>query len=141
MKKILKHMILAAAVAATVLGCGKKGSVPLGPAEVVEEFVRAVASGRTDDAMKLCDKNAMVEYIEAYEAALAKKSSTDSAAASIATGILSEIEFTVTEVSRTKGVRTVFYTIKDAYGDAKDKVATVTDVEGEWKVKEINDRN
>ena len=99
-----------------------------------------MASGRTDDAMKLCDKNAMVEYIEAYEAALAKKASTDSAAASIATGILSEIEFTVTEVSRTKGVRTVFYTIKDAYGDAKDKVATVTDVEGEWKVKEINDR-
>ena len=32
-------------------------------------FARAVASGRTDDAMKLCDKNAMVEYIEAYEAA------------------------------------------------------------------------
>lgn len=134
-------MILAAAVATTVLGCGRKSSIPLGPAEVVEEFVKAVASGRTDDALKLCDKDAMTEYIEAYEAVLAKKVSTDSTAASIATGILSEIEFRVTEVSKAKGVRTVFYTIKDSYGDAKNKVATVTDVEGEWKVKEINDRN
>lgn len=139
MMNILKYIILAAALMAA--GCGRKGSVPLGPSEVVEEFVKAVASGRTDDAKRLCDSTWMTGYIQAYQAVLSQKAAADSAAASIAVGILSEIEVTVTEVSKAKGSRTVFYTLTDAYGNSKDKTATVTEVEGEWKVQEIKDRN
>lgn len=140
MMRSFKYIILIAIVALTA-GCGRKGSVPLEPSEVVEEFVKAVASGRTDDALKLCDNTRMAGYIETYMEALSRKAETDSTAASIATGLLSEIEITVTEVSKAKGSRTVFYTMKDVYGDCKNKVAIVIEEEGEWKVQEIKDRN
>lgn len=140
MKTYLKYIILACIVALAD-GCGKKGDSPLGPAEVVDAFTKAVASGRIDQAMDLCDSIQMAGYIEEYRTALSKKAASDSTATSIATGILSELEVTVTEVSKAKDSRTVFYTIKDVYGDSKDKIATVINVEGEWKVKEIKDRN
>ena len=71
MMRSFKYIILIAIVAMAA-GCGRKGSVPLEPSEVVEEFVKAVASGRTDDALKLCDNTRMAGYIETYMEALKK---------------------------------------------------------------------
>ena len=121
-------------------GCNGSGS-KLGPAEVVEAFTQAVAAGRFEEAEGFCGKGTANDYIDAYEKALSSEFKADSTAASIAAGIMSEIKVTVTRISKGKGYRTVFYTIEDAYGDRKDKVATVMNEEGEWKVREIKDRN
>lgn len=141
MRKTIIYYILGAVALAIMAGCGGKGSESLGPAEVTEAFMKAVAAGKLDQAAKLCDGEMMTAYIGDYEKVLSKKAAADSTAASIATGILSEIEVTVTEVTKAKDVRTVFYTITDAYGNSKEKIATIKDVEGEWKVSEIRDRN
>lgn len=143
MKKIFGYCILVAAAMAVACSCGRKGFEPLGPGEVTEAFMKAVASGRFGDAAGLCEGETMDAYIKAYEKALSKKASADSTAASIATGILAEIDVTVTEVAKTKdkGIRTVFYTITDVYGDSKEKLAIVKEVEREWRVTEIRDRN
>ena len=140
MKTLLKYIVLAAIVM-KAYGCAGKGSVPLGPGETVEAFTQALASGRIEEAMRLCDSIQMAGYIEGYKELLTAKSAADSAATSIATGILSELNVTVTEVSKAKGSRTVFYTIDNGYGDSKQKIATVVNVEGEWKVKDIKDKN
>ena len=140
MKTLLKYIVLTAIVM-TAYGCAGKGSVPLGPGETVEAFTQALASGRIEEAMELCDSIQMAGYIDGYKELLTEKSAADSAATSIATGILSELNVTVTEVSKAKGSRTVFYTIDNGYGDSKQKIATVVNVEGEWKVKDIKDRN
>jgi hypothetical protein len=140
MKKLLKYIVVAA-IMMTVYGCAGKGATPLGPGETVEAFTKALASGRIDEAMGLCDSIQMAGYIDGYKELLTAKSVADSAATSIATGILSELNVTVTEVSKAKGSRTVFYTIDNGYGDSKQKIATVVNVEGEWKVKDIKDRN
>ena len=143
MRKTITYYILGAAALAIMAGCGGKGYESLGPAEVTEAFMKAVASGRFDEAAGFCEGEMIDAYIRDYEKILSKKASADSTAASIATGILSEIGVTVTEVAKTKdkGIRMVFYTITDAYGDSKDKVATVKEVEREWKVSEIRDQN
>jgi hypothetical protein len=141
MRKTIIYYILGAVSLAIMAGCGGKGSESLGPAEVTEAFMKAVAAGKFDQAAKLCDGEMMNAYIGDYEKVLSKKAAADSTAASIATGILSEIEVTVTEVTKAKDIRTVFYTITDAYGNSKEKIATIKDVEGEWKVSEIRDRN
>jgi hypothetical protein len=140
MKKLLKYIVVAA-IMMTVYGCAGKGATPLGPGETVEAFTKALASGRIDEAMGLCDSIQMAGYIDGYKELLTAKSVADSAATSIATGILSELNVTVTEVSKAKGSRTVFYTIDNGYGDSKQKIATVVNVEGEWKVKDIKDKN
>ena len=134
-------MMMAAALLAMAAGCGRRGTVPLGPAEVVVAFTQAVAAGRTAEAMELCDSSLMKGYIQEYAHALSDKAALDSAATSIATGILSEIRITVTDMSKAKGSRTVFYTVENIYGDHKDKIAEVKEEEGEWKVTEIRDRN
>lgn len=140
MKTFSKYIVLTAIVM-TAYGCAGKGSVPLGPGETVEAFTQALASGRIEEAMELCDSIQMAGYIDGYKELLTEKSAADSAATSIATGILSELNVTVTEVSKAKGSRTVFYTIDNGYGDSKQKIATVVNVEGEWKVKNIKDKN
>ena len=120
-------------------GCGNGNSKP-GPAEAVEAFTQAVAAGRFDEAAGLCSEGAL-EYVNTYEKALSAEFKADSTATSIASRIMSEVKVSITEVSKGKGFRTVFYSIEDAYGDRKDKIATVRNEEGEWKVTEIRDRD
>ena len=120
-------------------GCGNGNSKP-GPAEVVEAFTQAVAAGRFEEAAGLCNEGAL-EYVNTYEKALSAEFKADSTDTSIASRIMSEVKVSVTEVSKGKGFRTVFYSIEDAYGDRKDKIATVRNEEGEWKVTEIRDRD
>ena len=142
MKKIFGYCILVAAMA-SACSCGRNGYESLGPAEAIEAFMKAVVSGRFYEATGFCEGEIMDAYIKDYKKALSTKAAADSTAASIATGILSEIDVTVTEVAKTrdKGIRTVFYTITDVYGDSKDKIAIVKEVEREWRVTEIRDRN
>lgn len=122
-------------------GCGSSGNRQLGPAEVVESFTQAVAAGRFEDAALLCNEVVAGQYVETYKKALTAEAKADSTATSIAARIMSEVKVNVTEVSKGKGYRTVFYTIEDVYGDRKEKIATVKNEEGEWKVTEIQDRN
>ena len=140
MNRLYIYSILAAA---TMLfaGCGSSGNRQLGPAEVVESFTQAVAAGRFEDAALLCNEVVAGQYVETYKKALTAEAKADSTATSIAARIMSEVKVNVTEVSKGKGYRTVFYTIEDVYGDRKEKIATVKNEEGEWKVTEIQDRN
>lgn len=140
MTRFLTYIFIVSAAMLMTAGCNGSGS-KLGPAEVVEAFTQAVAAGRFEEAEELCGKGAANDYIDAYEKALSSEFKADSTATSIAARILSEIKVTVTEISKGKGYRSVFYTIEDAYGDRKDKIATVRNEEGEWKVTEIKDRN
>ena len=135
------YIILVAAVCLLTVGCSGGGSKQFGPAEVVETFTQAVAAGRFEDAGLLCNEAVADQYIETYKKALTAEAKADSTATSIAARIMSEVKVTVTEVSKGKGYRTVFYTIEDVYGDRKEKIATVKNEEGEWKVTEIQDRN
>lgn len=146
MKISLKHSLATAAVVLTIAlyafvvsGCSSKNT--LDPSEVVETFTRAVAGGDIDEAYRLCDSLAMKDYIEGYRRAMYTKAATDSAAVSIASGILSDIKIIVLETVRSKDYRMVEYTIEDTYGHTKDKTATLKEEEGEWKVTEIKDRN
>lgn len=129
------------ALAAFILMTGCSGDVSSGPAEVIDTFTKAVASGRFDEAGALCDSPAMSEYIETYRQVMEKRAASDSAATAIAAEILEKLEITVTEVSKGKENRTVFYTIEDTYGHKKEKIATMKNEEGEWKVTEIRDRD
>lgn len=129
------------ALAAIILMTGCSGEVSLGPAEVIETFMKAVASGRFDEAEALCGSPAMSEYMDTYRQAMGKRAASDSTATAIAAEILENLEITVTEVSKGKGSRTVFYAIEDRYGHKKEKIATLKNEEGEWKVTEIRDRN
>lgn len=138
MKRFLTYGLIAGAAMMLAVGCGN--SSKQGPAEVVEAFTQAVAAGRFEDAAGLCSDGAS-EYVKAFEKALSTEFHADSTAASIAARIMAEVKVNVTEVSKGKGYRTVFYSIEDAYGDRKDKIATVKNEEGAWKVTEIRDRN
>ena len=140
MTRFLTYIFIVTAAMLMTAGCNG-GRSKQGPAEVVEAFTQAVAGGRFEEAEGFCGKGAASDYINAYKKALSSEFKADSTAASIAAGIMSEIKVTVTRISKGKGYRTVFYTIEDAYGDRKDKVATVMNEEGEWKVTEIKDRN
>ena len=146
MNNIIKYGFIAGvaigALAAVILltrGCSKE--ISMDPEDVVEAFTKAVAAGRFEEADGLCDRNSMSGYIDTYRTAMEKRSGSDSAAVAIAAGILSDISVEVTDVVKAKGSRTVFYTIRDIYGHSKEKVATLKDEEGEWKVTEIRDRN
>ena len=146
MNNIIKYGFIAGvaigALAAVILltrGCSKNTSMD--PEDVVEAFTKAVAAGRFEEADGLCDRNSISGYIDTYRNAMEKRSGSDSAAVAIAAGILSDISVEVTDVVKAKRSRTVFYTIRDIYGHSKEKVATLKDEEGEWKVTEIRDRN
>lgn len=146
MDRILKYSFIAGiaigALAASIIltkGCSDK--TVMEPAEVVEAFTKAVATGRFEDAAALCDTSSMSGYIGTYRKVLNKRAVSDSTATAIAASILGNLEVTVNEVSKSKGTRTVFYTIADTYGHTKEKIATIKNVEGEWKVTEIRDRN
>ena len=121
------------------VACGN--SSKQGPAEIVESFTQAVAAGRFDEAAGQCSEEVAIDYVKAYEKAMSAEFKADSTATLIAARIMADVKVNVTEVSKGKGSRTVFYTIEDAYGDRKDKIAIVRKVEGEWKVTEIRDRN
>lgn len=141
MNRLSIYTILAVTTCLICTGCGRNSSKQLGPAEVVESFTQAVASGNFEDATQLCNEAVASGYINTYRKALSKEAKADSTATSIATRIMSEVKVIVTEVSKGKGYRTVFYTIEDVYGDHKEKIATVKNEAGEWKVTEILDRN
>lgn len=137
MRSFVKYLIAALPLIALAGGCSGTAS---DPAEVVAAFTRAVAAGRFDEASGLCSTS-MQAYVEAFAEALDKESASDSTAAAIATGILSEMTVTVNRTEASRDIRMVFYTIEDAYGHRKEKVACLRKEEGEWKVTEISDRN
>lgn len=112
----------------------------LGPEETVELFCRAVASGDFTGAYALCDTTAMKSYIQNCSKAWNMLLKQDSCALDIASGILSDMQIEIDDISKDGNSRSVFYTIDAGNGLSKQKVAIVRKEEGEWKVSEIIDR-
>lgn len=132
------------AVAAVILLArgGKEESVEMDPAQTVEAFCRALASGSFDEARELCDTLTMDGYIDAFRQEFEAAASKDSSVAAIAAGMLSRAEITVDDIVKEGSDRkSVFYTVSAGEGMTKGKVAAVVKEEGTWKVTEITDRN
>ena len=134
MKKVLiltfSVMILA--------GCFQGGVSESGPEETLREFYRNLFSGDFNSAESLCDTLEMRGYVENLRNAW---NVTDSAVTKIMPAILSEMEISVTEVVKKGKEKTVFYELTATDGRNKEKVATLSKEEGEWRIKAITDRH
>ena len=126
----------------TLLRRGDKDSPDkeLGPGETIELFCRTVASGDFKGAYALCDTTTMKDYIQNCSRAWNMLQKQDSNALGIASGILSDMQIEIDDISKDGNSRSVFYTINAGEGLSKQKVAIVRKEEGEWKVSEIIDR-
>lgn len=133
----IRYIILAA-LCLTLSGCGSK-SPDLNPEDVLKSFHSTLAAGDFEGAEKLC-KPSMHGYINDYKDALEKQRAMNKGAADIATEALSKAEVIISDIEKEKDLRMISYTIEDGYGNRKDKTAVMKEVEGEWKVKEIKDR-
>lgn len=111
----------------------------MGPEEVAESFCRAVAGGEFVQAWALCDTVAMKDYIDGQKKAWAMIEKQDSSAFSIASQMLSDIEFTVDDIVKEGDERHLFCTI-GFDGNRKGKLVILKKEEGEWKVKATADR-
>lgn len=121
--------------------CGREDKKQeMGPAQVVEQFCRAVAAGNFEEAGKLCMMDSMKDYINAYSALLNGISEKNGSAAAVAAGMLSEMEISISDVAKEGDRRLVFYYMSFE-GLKKEKLATLVKEDGEWKVAAITDRN
>lgn len=132
---------LTGAFAATVLllaGCSAGTGQPDGPEAVVEAFNRAITAGDFSTACSLCDTASMKDYLESYREAWDAIMEEDSTALAIASGILSGSVLEITSVEKDGKDKCVKYRL-EADGRRKERVATVRQEEGEWKVAAITD--
>lgn len=135
--KIAKY--IAASVAAVIISaCGGKGEAE--PGDIVIGFHKAITSMDFDTAAGYCTSGAVNEYLATYQEACTKSLKKDKDATEIAAELLSSTEVVIEKTSKNKGVRTVFYTINDGCGKTKKKIATLKEIEGEWRIAEIKDR-
>lgn len=127
-------------ICALIHGCGNaEEKKAMGPEEVAESFCRAVAGGEFGQAWALCDTVAMKGYIDGQKEAWEMLEKQDSSAFSIASQMLSEIEFTVDDIVKEGDERHLFCSI-GFDGNRKGKLIILKKEEGEWKVKETSDR-
>lgn len=120
-------------------GCGGKNK-GMEPEDVVIAFNKAMASCDFEQAAKLCNAENLQAYIasckEVYDSNIKKdKKVTDSAVET-----LSKVETTIGEITKERGIRTITYTLQDSFGSSKEKTAVLKEVEGEWLIDEIKDR-
>lgn len=138
MKQIFSIIALCGSIM-FVVSCGNRQN-GLEPADVVVAFNKAMATCQFEEAAKLCNAETMQTYIntckEFYDANVKKdKKVTESAVETF-----SKVETVIGEIVKERGVRTISYSLKDSYGSTKEKVAVLKDVEGEWKIEEIKDK-
>jgi hypothetical protein len=81
----------------------------------------------------------MKDYIDGRKEEWAMKEKQDSGAFSIASQMLSEVEFTVDDIVKEGEERHLFCSIVFD-GNKKGKLIILKKEEGEWKVKETADR-
>lgn len=141
-----RKAFLATAAALMLLAAGCRGreekntGAVLGPEQTVEAFCKAVAAGKIDGAMALCDTMTMKGYIESYTTAWDMQTRTDSSATAIAAAVLADAEFTVEDVVKDGDKRHILYIMDAGNGLKKEKKATVRKDDGVWKVEQITDR-
>ena len=136
-KFIFLNLLIMVALFSGCRGTEEKGQV-LGPEAVVEAFCRAVAAGDMEQAEMLCDTVSMKGYLEEWTETWSELTRKDSSALRIASGILSESSFTVTNVVKDGDRRVITYTL--ATGDkSKNRSAVVRKEEGEWRVESLTD--
>lgn len=146
-RKILKYTLIAGiaagvVAAAVILTCRNRGNdVELGPGQTVEELCRAMTEGDFAKAYRLCDPKSMEEYIESYRKSMENMVSRDSSVAEVAVSLLSQTQIHIDDVVKDGDKRSVFYTLTDYKGRSRQKVATAVKEEGEWRVKQITDRD
>lgn len=136
--KVLKYISIL--LAASILTACWGGEDDTKAGEAVVGFHKALTSMNFEEAAKYCTDGPVREYIEAYETACNTSLKTDKEATEAATALLTNAEIALGEVVKNKDIKTVFYTISDGNGNTKEKVATMKEVEGEWKIAEIKDR-
>lgn len=116
---------------------GKDRQDQTGPEGIVETFYRSLCAGDFDKARSLCDTLEMEDYLGGFQDAW---ESEDSTVRAIASDILSEMTVNITDTERDGQTRTVFYELSGPGGSDKEKAATLSKEEGEWKIKKITDR-
>ena len=95
-----KRIIIMAIAAVFAAGCSQRSGAGLSPAETVEHFCTALASGDFAKAASLCGSGSADSCIGAYRTAWEKSEKNDSSAMKIAAGILSGMEVQVTDVRK-----------------------------------------
>lgn len=136
--KVLKHITLF--IAAGILTACWGGDDDLKAGEAITGFHKALTSMNFEEAAKYCTEGSVKDYISTFEAACKESLKTDKNATEAAATMLANAAITIGDVTRNKDIRTVFYTISNGDGQTKEKVATLKEVEGEWKIAEIRNR-
>ena len=134
MKKIL--IFVATVMVAT--SCTWGGRTAPEPEETVKSFYESLYRGEFDKAESLCDTLGMKEYMDRIRD---KWDEADSSVMAIVPAILSEIALEVTDIVKNGQERTVFYELTATDGTSREKIATLRNEEGAWKIKAITDRH
>lgn len=134
----MKNILILTCIAAIMSGCFRGKESELGPDETLKTFYRGLCTGDFEGAEALCDSLSMDGYIGGFRNSWEK---TGSAVCSIASDILSEMTVSVTDIEKSRNIRTVFYTLTTTDGQNKEKVATLRKEEGAWRIEKITDRD
>lgn len=133
--------VLIVVIALLVGRCGRgEKKQETGPAQVVEQFCMAMASGDFSKAEELCFMDSMREYTETCSVVFDEHSKNNVKATAIAAEMLSDMTISISDVAKEGDRRLVFYSISYE-GQTKEKIATLVKEEGEWKVAAITERN
>lgn len=106
-------------------------------ANTLNEFYNAITSGRFEDAEKLCVETVMSDYINGIQK---KWSREDTTITSMTADILSGVKVTVTNTEGNEQTSTIYYSLGLEGKDAQEKIATLKNEEGEWKIESITDK-
>ena len=134
----MRNLLTLMAGAMILTGCFQTGESALGPGETLETFYTSLFSGDFEGAESLCDTLVMKEYIGNVQD---RWNQTDSSVMAIVPAILSETSLDVTDIVKNGQERTVFYELTAADGTSREKIATLRNEEGAWKIKAITDRH
>ena len=134
----MRNLLTLMAGAMILTGCFQKGEAALGPGETLETFYTSLFSGDFEGAESLCDTLLMKEYIGNVQD---RWNQADSSVMAIVPAILSETSLEVTDIVKNGKERAVFYELTATDGTSREKVATLSNEEGAWKIKAITDRH
>ena len=118
--------------------CSSGKKAKSSPQTTLETFYRNLCAGEFEAARSLCTTLSMDAYIDGFRT---QWENTDSVICTLASDILSEMAINVSSVEKNRDTRTVFYTLTTTDGLSKEKVATLTKEEREWKIAAITDKN
>ena len=134
----MRRLLIAMAASVFIMGCQQNGENKLGPDDTLESFYRNLCSGAFEQAENLCDILSMEEYVNGFRLAWEKN---DSTIRTVASAILADVSIEIADTEQSGQNRTIFYKMTAADGQSKEKIATLKNEEGAWKITAIIDRH